>query len=109
MGGDEIQRKPGDPGYPAAVVAKNATRHGDTADAEAFVAFLRSEAAQRAFGRYGFRRANGEVFADAPPATAAAPPALFRIEALGGWKSVAPALFGPDGSFTKTWERVYAE
>lgn len=94
---------------PAAIVAKNATRHGVSGDAEAFVAFLRSEAAQRAFGRYGFRRANGEVFADAPPATAAAPPALFRIEALGGWKSVAPALFGPDGSFTKTWERVYAE
>ncbi len=95
---------------PAAVVAKNATKHGVAEAAEAFVAFLRSEAAQRAFGRYGFRRANGDVFADAPPpAGAGAPPALFRIEALGGWKSVVPALFGPDGSFTKTWERVYAE
>lgn len=95
---------------PAAVVAKNATKHGVATEAESFVTFLRSETAQRAFARYGFRRPNGELaVAEASSASGAAPPALFRIESLGGWKSVVPTLFGPDGSFTKTWERVYAE
>lgn len=95
---------------PAAVAVPNATRHGVAAEAEALVTFLRSEAAQRAFARYGFRAPSGER-ASPPeePNAAAAPTKLFRIDDLGGWKTVVPTLFGPEGEFTKTWERVYAE
>jgi sulfate/thiosulfate-binding protein len=102
---------------PAAVVATNAAAHGVTKEAEAFVTFLRSETAQRAFARHGFRGPDGAPVGGASdaaqagpqaPATAA-PPILFRVSDLGGWKSVVPTLFGPEGAFTKTWERVYAE
>jgi sulfate/thiosulfate transport system substrate-binding protein len=36
-------------------------------------------------------------------------PDLFRIDALGGWDKVVPALFGKEGLFPRTWESVYAE
>lgn len=95
---------------PAAVIAQNAARHGVTSEAEAFVAFLRSETAQRAFARYGFRGPNGERAAAPGERSATSRPAvLFRVDDLGGWKSVVPALFGPEGELTRAWERVYAE
>lgn len=94
---------------PAAVVAANATKHDVTREAEAFVTFLRSDTAQRAFARYGFRSPNGERIPQLASSASATEPVLFRVESLGGWKSIVPTLFGPDGSFTKTWERVYAE
>jgi sulfate transport system substrate-binding protein len=94
---------------PAAVVAPNAAKHGVTAEAEAFVAFLRSDTAQRAFARYGFRKPNGDAAEGAAAPAGERPLVLFRIDALGGWKSVVPTLFGPEGAFTKVWERVYAE
>ena len=95
---------------PAAVVAKNAATHGVTKEAEAFVAFLRSDTAQRAFAHHGFRGPDGARPADiATTTTATTPTTLFRIDDMGGWKKVVPALFGPECAFTKTWERVYAE
>ncbi|MFO0591775.1 MAG: substrate-binding domain-containing protein [Polyangiaceae bacterium] len=94
---------------PAAVLSSNATKHAVAKEAEAFVTFLRSETAQRAFARYGFRSPNGDRIAPAEAPATAPQPVLFRVESLGGWKSLIPTLFGPDGSFTKTWERVYAE
>lgn len=93
---------------PAAVVEQNAAKHGVTKEAEALLAFLRTDSARRAFARYGFRKPTGD-FASDPPVTSSPAPHLFRIDTLGGWKSVVPALFGTDGAFTKTWERVYAE
>lgn len=98
---------------PAAVVATNASAHGVTKEAEAFVTFLRSDTAQRAFARFGFRGPGG-VRPDLPGSTtSAAPhstePVLFRVSDLGGWKTIVPMLFGPEGTFTKTWERVHAE
>lgn len=92
---------------PAAVAVQNATRHGVADEAVALVAYLRSDAAQRAFSRYGFRRPNGDALAGA--SVTSRPLVLFRIHELGGWKSVVPTLFGPEGEFTKTWDRVYAE
>lgn len=93
---------------PAAVVSANATKHGVSKEADAFIAFLRSDTAQRAFARYGFRKPNGDA-ADTAQAGAPKSTVLFRIDALGGWKGAVTTLFGPDGAFTKTWERVYAE
>lgn len=95
---------------PAAVLAANAAKHGVKAEAEALIAFLRSEVAQRAFAQYGFRRPDGTSAAEgAAQAPGTGAPALFRIESLGGWQGVIPGLFGPEGAFTKTWERVYSE
>ncbi len=95
---------------PAAVVVENATKHGVTSEAEGFVAFLRSDEAQRAFSRHGFRKPNGESAAPpGEPRGAPRPPGLFEIRDLGGWQTVVPELFGPEGEVTKTWERVLAE
>ena len=98
---------------PAAVVATNARAHGVTKEAEAFVAFLRGDTARRAFARFGFRSPDGARLGEPLPSTSATPPpsapVLFRISDLGGWKTVVPTLFGPDGAFTRTWERVHAE
>jgi sulfate transport system substrate-binding protein len=84
---------------PAAVVDKNADKHGVRELAEEFVSYLDSDDAQRAFARYGFRPVSetvAEEFKDAYPT----PPLLFDIEYLGGWAIVRDALYGPDGIWT---------
>ncbi|MEZ4302087.1 MAG: sulfate ABC transporter substrate-binding protein [Polyangiaceae bacterium] len=97
---------------PAAVVHENAAKHGATAEAEALLAFLRTDAARAAFARHGFRAPGGDPPSPSPaPAStgdAAAGPALFRIADLGGWKTVTPSLFGPQGTFTRAWEGAVA-
>lgn len=94
---------------PAAVAVENAAKHGVMAESEALVAFLRSDAAQRAFARFGFRKPDGTSAAPEQQGGEPRPTSLFTIRDLGGWKTVVPKLFGPDGELTKTWERVYAE
>ena len=89
-------------------MSTHAAEHGVATEAEAFVSFLRSDEAQRAFAEYGFRKPDGTSAAVSAGAEQGAP-VLFRISDLGGWKAVIPTIFGPDGAFTKTWERVYAE
>jgi ABC-type sulfate transport system substrate-binding protein len=66
---------------------------------------LRAPRLPRAGRRAGGGRVRRGAGGPQAPATAA-PPILFRISDLGGWKSVVPTLFGPEGAFTKTWERV---
>lgn len=93
---------------PAAVAGGNAAKHGVMAEAEELVAYLRSDDAQRAFAKYGFRAPNGErIRLDEP--LRSSPATFFTVRDLGGWDTVVPKLFGPNGEFTKTWERVYAE
>ena len=85
---------------PVAVVDRNADKHGVRELAEAFVAFLWTDEAQRAFARYGFRPVNPNVtveFEDAYPI----PPLVFDIEYLGGWKKVREGLYGPGGIWTE--------
>jgi sulfate transport system substrate-binding protein len=85
---------------PAAVVDRNADKHGVRKLAEAFVAFLHTDEAQRAFARYGFRPVSPQVaieFQDAYPT----PPLLFDIEYLGGWTKVRGELYGPEGIWTQ--------
>lgn len=90
---------------PVAVVDRNVDRHKNRDVAEAFVAFLRGEEAQRAFRELGFRPAVP------PPAGHAAgtfpvPAQLFTVAELGGWAKVEPLLFGPQGIWTKTVEEL---
>ena len=70
---------------PIAVVAE-----GDTKAAQAFVDFTRTPAAQRAFGKAGYRPVLDDVLAefDYPR-----PPGLFTIADLGGWPGVREKFF----------------
>ncbi|QJD87452.1 sulfate ABC transporter substrate-binding protein [Cohnella herbarum] len=88
---------------PAAVVNRNADRHGVREAADAFVQFLYSEEAQKLFAKHGFRPVNEELAAsmkeDYPQ-----PPELFTIDYLGGWKEVRETLYSKRG----IWYQVLA-
>ena len=68
--------------------------------AEAFVAFLATPEAQRAFAEYGLRPVDAGVARE----TAGKFPAvrdLFSIRDLGGWAQVDKSLFAPDGVYER--------
>ncbi len=91
---------------PAAIVDRNVDKHHVRDIAEALVAFLHSEDAQRAFAEYDFRTVTA-VPAGAHPAKAFPQPAhLFTITELGGWDKVASLLFGPHGLWTRAVEEL---
>jgi len=93
---------------PAAMVDRNVEKHGVRELAGAFVEFLHSDEAQRAFARYGFRPVSPAVmleFAEKYPT----PPMVFDISYLGGWTSVREALYGPDGVWTKVTQELATE
>jgi sulfate transport system substrate-binding protein len=75
---------------PAAVLAPNAAKHGVTSEAEAFVAFLRSDAAQRAFARYVFRKPNSVGRALRRPRARAFPHRRARRLEVRGADAVRP-------------------
>jgi sulfate transport system substrate-binding protein len=88
---------------PVAVVDRYADRHGVRDIADAFVAFLHSDEAQRAFVEADFR----PVSPNASGASSFPRPArLFTIADLGGWEKVEPLLFGPQGVWTRTVEQL---
>ena len=89
---------------PIAVIDRNAERHHVRDIAEAFVSFLYSEDAQRAFAEFAFRPTN-QAAAQAFATAFVHPPSLFTISELGGWDKVFATLFGPQGS----WPRVVEE
>ena len=72
---------------PIAVVAEG---EGDDAAAQAFVGFVRTPAAQRVFGKAGYRPVLAEVLAEFDYPT---PPKLFTIADLGGWGPVRERFF----------------
>jgi len=85
---------------PAAVVDRYADKHGNRDVAEAFVAFLATPEAQRAFAEYGLRPVDAGVARE----TAGKFPAvrdLFSIRDLGGWAQVDKSLFAPDGVYER--------
>ena len=92
---------------PAAVVDQYVDKHGVREAAEAFVEFLRSEEAQRAYAQYGLRPvAPGvarEFAAHYPPVED-----LWGIDYLGGWKRVAADVYGPQGAYTRSFEELHA-
>jgi len=88
---------------PVALVDRSVDKHKTRDAAEAFLAFLRGEEAQRAFRDLGFRppvppRAGDRTGPFPVPAR------LFTIGDLGGWSKVEALLFGPQGIWTKTVE-----
>jgi sulfate transport system substrate-binding protein len=85
---------------PVALVDKYVDKHGNRKVAEAFLAFLLDQEAQRSFARYGFRSIDSEVgkeFAAKYPV----PQYLFDMKYLGGWPAVQKDLYGPEGVWTK--------
>lgn len=88
---------------PAAVVSRNADRHGVRDAADAFVEYLYSEPAQKLFAKHGFRPVHDELakqLQDEFPQ----PPQLFTIDYLGGWDEVRETLYSKRG----IWYQVLA-
>lgn len=90
---------------PVAVVDKYADKHGTRQVAEAFVDFLWSQEAQRAFARHGLRVVD-ETVAKETVGQYPAVQDLFTIEYFGGWGQATPTIFGDDGIYTKVIEEV---
>ncbi len=89
---------------PVAVVEAYANRHGTLEVADAFVAFLQSPEAQRAYARHGFRPVDDAVareFASSFPVV----PGVFTIRDLGGWPRVVALLLGPGGAYERAAAR----
>lgn len=89
---------------PAAVVDKNTDKHGTRKIAEAFVAYLYTEEAQRLFVEHGFRAVNEKVAADTQDRYIV-PAELFDISYLGGWSEVKASLYSKKG----IWYQVLAD
>jgi sulfate transport system substrate-binding protein len=85
---------------PAAVVDAYVDRHGTRDLAEAFVAYLVTPEAQRAFAEHGFRpvdEATARELAGQFPAVGD----LFSIGDLGGWSAVERELFAPGAAYDR--------
>jgi sulfate/thiosulfate transport system substrate-binding protein len=84
---------------PAALVDKYVDKHGVRQVAEAFIDFLWSEEAQRAFAKYGLRSVDPKISEEGkgqyPPVED-----LWKIDFLGGWKKVTDEIYGPQGVYT---------
>lgn len=89
---------------PAAVVDKNTDKHGSRKVAEAFIAYLHSEEAQRLFVEHGFRAVDEKVAADTKDRYET-PEGLFDISYLGGWTEVRQNLYSKKG----VWYQVLAD
>ncbi len=91
---------------PIALVDKYADKHGVRAVAEAFVQFLSSKEAQRAYAKYGLRPLDSDI---AKEVEAQYPPVedLWEIDFLGGWKKVETEIYGAQGAYTKAFAELY--
>ncbi len=88
---------------PAAVVDRNADRHGVRKVADAFVEYLYSDEAQKLFAKHGFRPVD-EALAAEMEDRYPQPPELFTIDYLGGWDEVRDSLYSKRG----IWYQVLA-
>ena len=89
---------------PAAVVDRYVEKHKTRDVAEAFLSFLSSDEAQRAFADYDFRAPSAS--GGRTGKTLPRPAQLFTIAELGGWEKISSHLFGPQGLWTRTVEEL---
>ena len=90
---------------PVALVDKYVDKHGVREVAEAFVTFLWTPEAQRAFAKYGLRPVDQNVAQEVKsqyPAVAD----LWKMDYLGGWKKVGDSIYGPQGVYTRVTEEL---
>jgi sulfate/thiosulfate transport system substrate-binding protein len=85
---------------PVAVVDAYVDKHKSRDLAEAFVAFLRTPQAQRAFAEYGYRPVD-EAVAQEVEARFPRVHDLFTIADLGGWAEVQKTLFAPGAAYDR--------
>ncbi len=92
---------------PAAVIDKYADKHGVQDAAKAFVDFLSSAEAQKAFAEHGLRPVHHEVAAEL---ASRFPPVedLWTIEYLGGWKQVMREIFSQNGVYSSVINRLHS-
>ena len=81
---------------PAAVVDVYAEKHGVQEVARAFLEYLWTPEAQRAFAFYGFRPVD-ETLAQDLESQYPVPADLWSIDELGGWSKMTDDLLGPGG------------
>ncbi|HMB03101.1 MAG TPA: sulfate ABC transporter substrate-binding protein [Isosphaeraceae bacterium] len=86
---------------PAAIVEDSVQRHGNRAVAEAFLAFLRSEEAQRLLVHYGFRPLDPKL--DTAKGRQPLPPKLFTMKDLGGWSRINKEVYDAGG----VWDSLF--
>lgn len=85
---------------PVAVVDAYAARHHTLDLARAFVDFVRSAEAQRAFADYGLRPVDDAVAREVA-ARYPAPAEQFTVRDLGGWPAVQRTLFAPGAAYDR--------
>ena len=90
---------------PVALVDKYVDKHGVREAAEAFVNFLWSQEAQRAFAKYGLRPVDKAIFQEVKDQFPSVED-LWTIDYLGGWKKVTEEIYGPQGVYTKMTEEL---
>ncbi|MGD8394815.1 MAG: substrate-binding domain-containing protein [Candidatus Eiseniibacteriota bacterium] len=93
---------------PMTLVDRNVEEHGSRAAAEALVAYLRGDEAQRLLAAHGFQPVAPTV--PAPGDEIGAPSVqVFDIESLGGWATVRDHLFGPGGLWQEVQRQLASE
>jgi len=85
---------------PVAVVDGYAKKHGASDVAQAFVTFLTSPEAQRAFAEHGLRPVLASV-AEETKARFAPVTDLFTVKDLGGWPELQKTVFAPEGAYDR--------
>jgi sulfate/thiosulfate transport system substrate-binding protein len=85
---------------PVAVIDKNVDKHGNRKVVEAFSKFLFTTAAQREFGKTGFRPVNSSVAGEFKFPKIAK---LYTIGTLGGWNGVDTKFFADGAIFDKIY------
>lgn len=89
---------------PVALVDRHVDKHRVRDVAEAFVAFLHSDDAQRAFIESDFRPVSATSAQGSQ--SFPKPSQLFTVADLGGWEKIADLLFGPQGVWSRTVEEL---
>jgi len=91
---------------PVALIDKNVDKHGVREAAQEFVKFLLTGESQRGYAKYGLRPVvptaiSAEALAQFPKVED-----LWKIDYLGGWKTVSHEIYGPQGVYTKSSEEL---
>jgi ABC-type sulfate transport system substrate-binding protein len=87
---------------PVAVVDAVVDRHRTRAAAEAYLAFLYTDEAQRIAARHFYRPRSPAATAQAPKAFPDV--ALFTVAELGGWAAAQAKHFADGGTFDRVYE-----
>jgi sulfate/thiosulfate transport system substrate-binding protein len=92
---------------PVALVDTYVDKHGVREAAEGFIDFLWTKEAQLVFAKFGLRPVDPQTASEVEGRFQPAGD-IWKIDFLGGWKSVSTELFGPAGIYTKSFEELHA-